>query len=122
MPGLVDRPALQVELTGAARRALDARPEPLMVEMELFFSCLVRKRLRWGRAPTSPASWLAPEAHGKLRIWFHPVMSQQCALPATNDLEALPLIDFPLARREAFRPRWLRIDYRSGEFHGDFGW
>lgn len=118
----VKRPALRVELTDAARRALDARSEPLVVEMELFFSCLIRKRVRCGRAPAAATPWLAPQAHSKLRIWFHPVVSQQCALPANNDLESLPLMDFPLTRQEAFRPRWLRIDYRSGDFQGDFGW
>jgi len=119
----VQRPrVLAVELTGAARRALDARGGSLVVEMELFFSCLVRKRLRFlPRAPTG-ASVLPCEAHERLQTWFHPVVSQHCALPAEGDLESLPLMDFPLVRREAFSPRWLKLDYRGGVFQGDFGW
>jgi len=120
--GQATRGAFNIELTSAARHALDARREPLVVEMELFFSCLVRKRLRWNTAAPAEVTTLPGASHEKLLVWFHPVMAQHCALPANDDLSALPLMDFPLARKEAFTPRWLRLDYRGGEFRGDFGW
>ncbi|MHB8253628.1 MAG: hypothetical protein ACYDEV_08005 [Acidiferrobacter sp.] len=116
------RAPLQVELTQAARRALDSRGKPLVVEMELFFSCLVRKRLRWDTKRATDAEMIPGAGHENLRVWFHPVMAQHCALSADDQLEDLPLADFPLARKEAFTPHWLRLDYRSGEFRGDFGW
>lgn len=113
---------LQVELTRAALAALDARSEPLYVEMELFFSCLIRKRLRWDCQQAAGEDALPVTAHNKLRVWFHPVVSQHCALPQNNDLSALPLTEFPLMRKDAFHPHWLRLDYRRGVFQGDFGW
>ncbi len=112
----------RVELSPAARRALEARSTPLYVEMELFFSCLIRKRLRWDRPPPGGALVLPSSGHPQLAAWFHPVMAQHCALPADAALEDLPLVDFPHSRRDTFRPHWLRIDYRGGAFSGDFGW
>ncbi len=117
-----ERAPLRITLSGSARRALDARSAPLVVEMELFFSCLVRKRLRWDTAALDGTFLPTGPGHDKLRVWFHPVVSQHCALPAGDDLDALPLQDFPLMRKEAFTPRWLRLDYRGGVFVGDFGW
>lgn len=113
---------MRVALSRGALRALEARPEALVVEMELFFSCLVRKRLRWDTAGLDRAFLKTDPDHDKLRLWFHPVVSQHCALPANDDLDALPLKDFALTREEAFIPRWLRLDYQRGVFVGDFGW
>ena len=113
----------RVELSASARRALDARGAPLYVEMELFFSCLIRKRLLWDRPPPADAVLVrSSDDHPRLVVWFHPVMAQHCALPNDAALEDLPLMDFPLSRREAFRPHWLRLDYRNGAFCGEFGW
>lgn len=112
----------QVTLTSAARRALDRRTEPLVIEMELLFSCLIRKRLRWDTNVPADAIVMPDPDHSMLRVWFHPVVSQHCALPEGNDTQAWPLTEFPLARKTAFTPRWLRLDYRGGRFQGDFGW
>ncbi len=114
--------ALRVEISPAARRALDAHSGPVYVEMELFFSCLIRKRLRWERPPPAGVTPISSSDDPRLVAWFHPVMAQRCALPSDAALEDLPLMDFPLDRRDAFRPRWLRVDYRGGAFCGDFGW
>lgn len=116
------RTAVRVVLSRAARRALDARTTPLVVEMELFFSCLVRKRVRCGMPGPDDSFLRSDPCHDNLRVWFHPVVSQHCSLPADGDLDALPLQDFPLVRKAAFTPRWLRLDYRDGVFVGDFGW
>lgn len=121
-PTAHERASLRVSLSRTAGRALELRSQPLVVEMELFFSCLVRKRLRLGTPKPSTTFLTLDPGHDKLRVWFHPVVSQHCALPDHDDLDALPLQDFPLARDKAFMPRWLQLDYRKGLFVGDFGW
>lgn len=111
----------RVDLTDAARRALAARTTPLTVELELFFSCLIRKRVRIDVAAPARAL-LLPEAHPKLVVWFHPVMAVQCVLPSTATLEELPLTTFPLDKAQVFTPRWLSLDHRAAAWRGDFGW
>ena len=32
------------------------------------------------------------------------------------------LTDFPIAKPEAYVPHWLRIDYRKGQWQGEFGY
>ena len=56
----------------------------------------------------------------RLTVCFRPVMTRACALDAVDghpDLEA-----FPIRRPAAFVPRWLRLDWRHGAWHGEFGY
>lgn len=107
---------LRVHVTGSAQRALALRERTLLAEMELYFSCLIRKQVRFRNA-SSEAD--AVSVHSNLLIRFHPVMSASCAIDQTDG--APPLTDFPVARLQAFVPRWLRIDYRAQSWLGNFG-
>ena len=49
------RHPIQVQLTAGAERALAVHPAPLLVELELLFSCLIRKRVRFPIAPHADA-------------------------------------------------------------------
>ncbi|MEF8792612.1 hypothetical protein [Thiohalorhabdus sp.] len=109
-----------LHLTPAARRALAHRAEPLTVELELFFSCLIRTRVRF------PATGDAEDAedgevlaaNGRLRLRFRPVMSRHCSLAEGHQLNG-----FPLAEPQPFVPHWVRLDYRAGTgWTGAFGY
>jgi hypothetical protein len=107
---------VRVELSPAAQRALDERSCALLAEMELYFSCLIRKRVRFRDAAGDDGS--AP-FNEHLQVRFRPVMTAKCEID--NSGAAPPVTDFPIARPEAFTPSWLRIDYRNGEWLGDYG-
>lgn len=109
--------ALQVRWTYAAARALAKRSTPLLAEMELYFSCLIRKRVRF-KEPTPADGAVAVNEH--LSVSFRPVMTQHCGLDFEGDEP--PLTDFPIARPDAFVPRWLRIDYQNGQWSGEYGY
>ncbi len=106
---------LQVTLTPAATRALSRRTQPLEAQMELYFSCLVRLKVRFLEPPGGDSV----PATDQLAISFRPVMTARCGKDYPG--EEPPLTDFPLARPEAFTPRWLHIDFRRGEWSGEFG-
>jgi len=111
---------IALQITQRANKALDRRAKVLTVEMELFFSCLIRKRLYFDRTRSAGGLLLtSPDARVELR--FHPVMAKVCTL-TSDDLESLPLVDFPLERIETFRPRWLDLDYVRNGWQGTFGW
>lgn len=114
------RTPFMLELTPRARKALEHNPSILIVEMELFFSCLIRKRLYFGRPPAASARPL-PSPEPRIALWFHPVMTQVCTL-TSNDLETVPLVDFPVERSAIFQPRWLSLDHRRRGWQGEFGW
>ena len=112
--------AVQCRITRAARAAAAQLTAPLVVEMELYFSCLVRKALRF-RPPTD-ADAVIEEARlsEHLRVRFRPVTTQHCSLPA--DAVEPPLEAMPVTRPRAFVPRWLKIDFRHGAWCGEFGY
>lgn len=104
-----------VEWSPSADKKLQELTEPLSVEMELYFSCLIRKAVRFGAdAQATNFSTAAPH----LRIGFRPVMTKACNV-RDFDVEP-PLEDFPIVRPDAFVPKRLTIDYKGGKWSGDF--
>jgi len=107
---------LEVRLSPAANAALSARGMPLDVEMELYFSCLIRKRVQFLTAVHPDA--MCATADDRLTVCFRPVMTRQCAL---SDIEGEPELEgFPIQRPEAFLPKWLALDFRRGAWLGEF--
>lgn len=109
--------ALELRLSAAAQRQLAAGGAPLVAEMELYFSCLIRKRVRFPAAPHAGATCV--RVGEKLTLCFRPVMTRACAV---ETVEGAPELEaFPIQRPEAFLPKWLELDWRKGDWSGDFG-
>ena len=104
-----------VEWSAAADKKLKELAEPLLVEMELYFSCLIRKAVRFGRdAEAAEFSSVSPH----LKVGFRPIMTKSCNV---KDFEVEPPVeDFPIVKPEAFVPKRLTIDYKKGKWVGDF--
>ncbi|GAB4356051.1 MAG: hypothetical protein Kow006_22850 [Gammaproteobacteria bacterium] len=105
-----------IRWTERARQALAERDLPLIVEMQLLFSCVVKKRVIFHEQtdlPTLPVN-------DRLRIAFRAVQSAAC-----DPVEFARL--YPVARElnsaaaRKMRPRWLALDYRKGRFQAEFG-
>jgi hypothetical protein len=113
---------IRVALTRAARHATAGLVEPLVVEMELFFSCLVRKQVlvKPLADTTLPREELVPLG-GPLLLGFRPVVSEQCRIADLGD-EAPPLKTMPVTKPAAYIPHWLRLDFRKGQWLGEFGY
>lgn len=107
--------------TKAAERQLSQRGNPLDVQMELLFSCLIRKRVLF-RSPEGVTIFPMANGDERVNICFRPVMTKVCMVSDVDALPDLELEDFPVQRAEAFMPRWLQLDYRKGQWQGEFGW
>jgi hypothetical protein len=108
---------VEVRWTRRAERALQASPQPLIVELQLYFSCVVKKRVVFHQQ----ADFATTRVNGRLEIAFRPIASRACdprefALhyPAGKDLSAGP------AGRMI--PRSVEIDFRRGGWEGQFGY
>ena len=113
MPAIaVDGKPVRVSLTASAERALAARRTQLVVEMELYFSCLIRKRVHF-------RDGASPNADNRLVLNFSPVVARRCQID--GDGAAQDLVPLESARRAAFVPAWLRLDYAGGQWRGEFG-
>ena len=66
---------IEIRLTAAAARALSQRATPLVAEMELLFSCLLRKRVYFGESMdgTTPVN-------DQLSVRFKPIMTRRCSV------------------------------------------
>ncbi len=113
-----DKPLL-IELTKAASKAIKERTTPLFAEMELYFSCLVRKKVRFYEENNNDDESVT--VNETLEVRFRPVMTQSCSVSDVEG-EAPPVTDFPIKNPAAYVPHWLRIDYKKGEWCGEFGY
>ena len=107
---------VKLDLSSAAQQALEARTSPLYAEMELYFSCLIRFKVRFYERVTHSEGVAVTD---KLVVNFRPVMTEACGKDYEGDEP--PLTEFPIVKQDAFVPKWLRIDFRHGEWHGEFG-
>jgi len=114
--------SVDVTLSETARNALSRRTKPLAVEMELYFSCLIRKQVRFTDVSNNTDKKTTPEArlNDRMRIRFRPVMTKACGKDYEGDEP--PLTDFPITNAKAYIPHWLRIDYRKDTWVGEFGY
>ena len=108
---------IAIRLTASAQSALAARSVPLIAEMELYFSCLIRMQVRFYDG--DPALTATP-VNEQLAIRFRPVMSERCDMHAVEGKPALK--EFPIIRRQPFVPRWLNLDFKKGIWIGEFGY
>lgn len=108
---------LELRLTARARAALAAQRTPLDIELELYFSCLLRKRVHFRASPRQDVACRAALTD-KVSVSFRPVMARSCAVQA----QEVPELEYlPLAHPGAFTPKWLALDYRAGRWLGEFG-
>lgn len=118
---LFGRP-IRVQLTSRAMDAAAALQGPLTIEVELYFSCMIRKAVRFRHA--APDRTLQPGSHSSLlenlTLQFRPVTTQHCRLEAGAG--APPLETMPVTRPQAFVPRWISIDFHHGDWLGEFGY
>jgi len=109
---------LKLSISKTAEKQLRQRSEPLLLEMELYFSCLVRKRVH---IKESAENFEAVSLGDKLKVWFRPVVTQTCAM---RDVERdnPPVKDMPIVEPERYFPHWLTLDFRHGKWLAEFGY
>jgi len=113
---------IQLEISKNAGRQLDNRTSPLFVEMELYFSCLLRKEIRIRETLREKLDEeFSTQFSDILHISFRPVMTQSCSV-SSCDGEKPPLSDFPIEKPHSYIPKWLKLDFKKGEWCGDFGY
>lgn len=108
---------VHINITAAAASELAQRVRPLIAEMELYFSCLIRKKVRFREQQADTKSHVVMD---NLSVVFRPVMTKVCGKDYDGDEP--PLTDFPIRKVKPYVPRWLSLDYKDGHWVGDFGY
>lgn len=109
---------LRVHWTRRAERQLARRSQPLLVEMQLYFTCVVKKRVLFHEAATEGELAWHPVNEG-LKVAFRTVEANSC-----DPLEFAA--NFPVKREfdssgaRQMHPAQLHLDYRKGVWVGEF--
>lgn len=105
---------VRIEFTPAARRMLRDLTQPLLVELELLFSCFVTKRMHFKLENGS----IGDAAH--VQVDFRAVIASTCDLSSKGgDISHLYT---PVADPTPYVPSWCRIDYANKDWRGEFGY
>ena len=113
----IDQRRIELRWTRRAERLLRSSSKPLIVELQLYFSCVVKKRVLFHHS----ADFATTRVNDRLQIAFRPIASAICdprefalQFPAGRDLST-----GPAAR---MIPRSVEIDFRSGRWEGSFAY
>ena len=114
---LINDKQVEVEWTKSAARELSKRTHPLVVELELYFSCLVKKFVHFHEA--------APQCdtvavNDKLSVFFRPVTSTACSFEVADRLGRQPEIELDNPNVRKMAPRLVKIDFVRGNWQGNF--
>ena len=106
---------LDIRWTRRADNALNVRSIPLTAEMQLYFSCVVKKRVLFH----DETSLEKTHATNKLDISFRPVQSTACSpeefannYPVNGEFESSAALKM--------RPSQLCLDFINGQWQGEF--
>jgi hypothetical protein len=111
----INRRNVEVRWTDRAEQILRLTRQPLIVELQLYFSCVVKKRVVFHQG----AELSTTVVSDRLEIAFQPVASAACdprefaaSFPTGKDLSQ------GMAARMV--PRIVELDYRRGNWEGQF--
>lgn len=113
--------AVTMEWSRAAARGLDALRQPLLLELELLFSCLVKKSVHVRDAADAPSIGGSVVAvTDRLQLCFRPVTAVACTMDEAERHGRQPVtpVDTPVARQLAPRRVWL--DRAHGRWRADY--
>jgi len=106
-----------IEWTSAAQRALEQRSMPLIVELEIYFSCLVKKFVHFREDSRGKPT---VSAHDKLQLYFRMVTSTACAIDVAECLGRQPETEVEGRVSTRIAPKRVYIDHVKGEWRGSF--
>ena len=108
---------VQVTLTSAALQAQARLTAPLYVELELYFSCLVKKFVHFrGDSRGKPTVPIGE----KLLLYFRPVTSTACTWDIAERLGRQPEMDIDSTALHQVAPKRVLIDHVDGQWRGSY--
>ncbi|MDH5379815.1 MAG: hypothetical protein OEW75_03125 [Cyclobacteriaceae bacterium] len=116
----IEGKSLDVHLTRRAIKNLESNSQPVYVRMELYFSCFVKKMVKF--SDSDPGFSASTTIDNNLHVSFRPVQSKSCNIHDLEGDNSPTLIDLPVLKRNAIVPRHLFLDCKNGKWKGDFTW
>jgi len=98
-----------------AEKALSQRSHPLIAELQLYFTCVVQKRVNFHEKSELETITASPQ----LEIAYHTVQSDACE-PVEFAKKHPVKKELNSRGAQSMRPSLFKIDYKQGQWTGDF--
>ncbi len=112
---LNDRP-VSVNISEAGLRRLKKTAKPLLIEVELYFSCLIKKACHFRELENIDDYVRVIDG---LYIHFRATMTHKCSI---DEFENDKAADFPIVNQKPYIPKWVNLDFYGNEWDGEFGY
>ena len=106
---------LDIIYSGRAKKLLEQRVNPLIVELQLYFTCVVQKRVLFHEDTELETTVVNP----KLKIAYHTVQSNACDPVEFADKHPVKK-ELNSDAAHNMRPSQLKIDYINKQWIGEF--
>ncbi len=108
---------LLVKWSARADRVLSNKSNPLVVEMQLYFSCVVKKRVLFH----DRVEFETQVVNDHLQIAFRPIEAARCDPEEfARNYPVGRVLDTTAAGK--MTPSWIGVDFRQGRWKGEFGY
>lgn len=108
---------VSVEWTKSAASELARRAQPLVVELELYFSCLVKKFVHFHESAPQRDTVAVSD---KLAVFFRPVTSTACSFEVADRLGRQPEIELDTLNVRKIAPKLVKLDFVRGAWKGNY--
>lgn len=124
--------AVDIKLSKAASQQSEKLDSILLVEIQVYFSCLLGKRLAFYSQKKIEGVWQLSEDElnevltnaqkltNNIYVRFNTVMTKSC--PVGDYVGPPPVTDFTIRNQTPYVPSWLDLDYVNGQWCGQYGW
>jgi hypothetical protein len=112
--------SVNIDVTRQAVKAASEHHYPILIEVELYFSCLVRKQVRFRTLiqPEQISTDFAGVLPG-LFASFRAVCTRECKVA---DVAGKPPVEtMPVKKPGQFVPDWIKVDFHAGQWIGEYG-
>jgi hypothetical protein len=123
---------IDIQLSAAAEKQSKSLASTLVIEIQIYFSCLLGKRLAFysydnidNTYPLDKETFTeilsdSQTVTENINLRFNTVMTKSCSV--SEQTGPPPVTDFKIANQRPYVPNWLTIDYENGIWSGKYGW
>lgn len=123
---------VEIKLSKSAGEQSQQLTSVLLIEIQIYFSCLLGKRLAFYSEQPLKGAWQlsadeftavlkdAQKLSDNLYVRFNTVMTKDC--PVGDYIGPPPVTDFTINNQKPYVPNWLNLDFKDGQWAGHYGW
>jgi hypothetical protein len=107
---------VSVTLSQSAIKRLNITSKPLLIDIELYFSCLIKKVCHIRETEDTDNYVRVMDG---LYMSFRATMTSKCSI---DDFDKDKTADFPIVDEKPYIPKWVKLDFSNNNWCGDFGY